>query len=261
MFDEGQAERFREHGWLVVRGVASAARVTELERALDAVIPGASYPAWGDRVVEVAGISRASAELERHARDAAVARLAAAALGAGSVQLLQDTAFVKPASSGARVAWHQDYTYLGFLDRPSIVTARLALTPCTIESGCLRVIDGSHTWGLPARDLSLRAAEVEDALAALPPARRADARRAERVIELEPGDLSLHHCLLFHGSGENRSPSARKTLAVRLMDAECRLDRARLPSHDAEAHFPTDPRGRLTGASFPVVWSARERDP
>ena len=53
--------------------------------------------------------------------------------------------FKKPAGSPDFVSWHQDATYWG-LEPPDIVTAWVALSPSTIESGCLRVVPGSHRW-------------------------------------------------------------------------------------------------------------------
>lgn len=251
------AERrfFQDHGWLIVRAAVPAARVAQLEAALDALIPEASYPAWGGRVVEVAGASRGAPALAEHARDPDIARRAAHALGARAVQLLQDTVFVKPAAAPARVEWHQDYSYLGYLEPPAIVTARLALTRCSLESGCMRVIDGSHAWGLHGDALAFRRDRVEDTLGTLPPELRDRARQAEVALELEPGDLSLHHCLTFHASEDNRSARARKTLAVRIMDAACRLVPERLPSAELLPHFPADARGHLDGAAFPLLWS------
>ena len=246
---------FQEHGWLIVRSAVAAARVAQLEAALDALIPEASYAAWGGNVVEVAGISHGSSEIAGHAHDPEIASLAAHALGARRVQLLQDTALVKPVAVSARVEWHQDYSYLGYLDRSSVVTVRLALTRCSIESGCMRVIDASHTWGLRGDNLAFRRDSVEDTLAALPPELRDRARFAEVPLELAPGDVSLHHCLTFHSSEENRSSRARKTLAVRIMDADCCLVPSRLPSAEIAPHFPTDASGHLTGPAFPILWS------
>jgi ectoine hydroxylase-related dioxygenase (phytanoyl-CoA dioxygenase family) len=240
---------------MIVRGAVSREAVAELERALDAIIPEVSYAAWAGNMVELPGISRASQRIAQHARDGRIAGWAGEALGAAGVRLLQDTVFVKPPIETARVEWHQDYSYLTYLDPPSVVTARLALTPCTRESGCMRVIDRSHTWGLRGGDLSFRRDRVDDALGELPEELRRHAGASEVWIELEPGDVSLHHCLTFHGSEVNRSGRPRKTLATRLADAACRLVADRLPSPEAAAHFPTDADGHLTGEAFPVVWS------
>jgi ectoine hydroxylase-related dioxygenase (phytanoyl-CoA dioxygenase family) len=209
-------------------------------------------------VVEVAGISRASPALARHAADGALAALAGAALGAARVQLLQDTALVKPLAHPGAVAWHQDFTYLGYLDRPAVVTLTLALTPSTVASGCLRVLDGSHRWGNVIENLALRREGIADALASLPAELRAQAGAGGRPLELEPGDVSLHHALTFHGSEPNTSARPRKTLAVRLVDGACRVLPERLPTPAARAHFPTDPAGHLAEGAFPVLWTAPE---
>ncbi len=160
-------DHFTEHGWLVLRGAVAPERVAQLEGALDALVPPASYPAWGGRVVEVASLSRISAVLRSHAHEARFAGRVAQLLGTPRVQLLQDTALIKPAASPATVAWHQDYRYFTYLDRPQVVTARLALTRCSEGSGCLRVLDGSHAWGLLGDDLNFRHGSVEDGLQGL----------------------------------------------------------------------------------------------
>ncbi len=246
---------FAEHGWVVIRGVVTPARAAEIEAALDAAVPPAAYPRWGDRFVEVAGISHASPALTAAVHDPALAALAGALLDAERIQLLQDTALVKPAHGTATLAWHQDYSYLTYLDRPAVVTARLALTPCTEANGCLRVLDGSHRWGgLHGDDLAFRRTEVDDTLASLPPAHQAEAAAAERLIELAPGDVSLHSCLTFHGSRANPSDVTRKTLAIRFMDGACRLLPERLPAPELRAIFTSDDDGHLTGVWFPVLW-------
>ncbi|MCC6197407.1 MAG: phytanoyl-CoA dioxygenase family protein, partial [Burkholderiales bacterium] len=51
--------------------------------------------------------------------------------------------FAKPARDPGYVSWHQDGTYWG-LSSPDVVTAWLALTPSTPQSGCMRVIPGTH---------------------------------------------------------------------------------------------------------------------
>jgi hypothetical protein len=51
--------------------------------------------------------------------------------------------FVKDAQSPSYVSWHQDSTYWG-LSEPDVVTAWVALSAATRESGCMKMIPGSH---------------------------------------------------------------------------------------------------------------------
>jgi ectoine hydroxylase-related dioxygenase (phytanoyl-CoA dioxygenase family) len=107
------------------------------------------------------------------------------------------------------------------------------------------VLDGSHLDGAvgPLRPFAPRVVDGLGAPAA-----------PDRIValELEPGDLSLHHCLTFHRSGPNPSASARRTLIGRFFDAECRLVRERLPA-SARALFPTGEGGRLDERAFPLL--------
>jgi phytanoyl-CoA hydroxylase len=253
MLGDEQRQHFQRRGWLVVRGALSPVRVEELSRALDAVVPPAYYARGLEgRVLELPGISRASATLRSHACDPAIGRLAADALAVARVRLLQDSVLIKAARDAARVEWHQDFTYLGFLEPPRIVTVRLALTRCRRESGCMRVLDGSHQWGLIGGVRALQAASVDSALELLPAELRQRAAQCEIALELQPGDVTLHHCLTFHASGDNSSDEPRKTIVVRLFDAECRIEPSRLLP-EAAARFPTDDAGRLVGDDYPLV--------
>jgi non-haem Fe2+, alpha-ketoglutarate-dependent halogenase len=126
--------------------------------------------------------------------------------------------FVKNPGDRKRVTWHQDSTYWG-LSKPDIVTAWVALTPSTVENGCMRVIPGSHLKDqLPHRDtfaennLLSRGQEVEVEV---------DERQAVDVI-LQPGEMSLHHVRLIHGSEPNTSSHRRIGYAVRYIAAHVR---------------------------------------
>lgn len=51
--------------------------------------------------------------------------------------------WVKDAQSKKFVSWHQDSEYWG-IDSGALLTAWIALSPATVESGCMRMIPGSH---------------------------------------------------------------------------------------------------------------------
>jgi len=119
--------------------------------------------------------------------------------------------FIKEACNPAFVSWHQDSTYWG-LSAPDVVTAWVALTPSNLANGAMAVLPGSHTRDqIPHRDtfdqhnLLTRGQEV---------AVEIDPARAV-ALELEPGEMSLHHVRLVHGSPPNPSADRRIGFAIR----------------------------------------------
>ena len=120
--------------------------------------------------------------------------------------------FIKEANSEQYVSWHQDLHYWG-LNEDDQVTAWLALSPATVESGCMKFVPGSHNSVVEHRDtfhddnLLTRGQEVA-----------VDVDEADAVtIELQPGEMSLHHGRLFHGSDPNKSNDRRIGVAMRFI--------------------------------------------
>ena len=119
--------------------------------------------------------------------------------------------FIKEPRNPAFVSWHQDATYWG-LSSPDVVTAWVALSPSNMANGAMGVIPGSHVQKqLPHRDtfdknnLLTRGQEIA-----------VDVDRSKAVyLELEPGEMSLHHVLLVHGSPPNPSGDRRIGFAIR----------------------------------------------
>lgn len=123
----------------------------------------------------------------------------------------QTSFFIKQARDPGYVSWHQDSTYWG-LSTPDVVTAWLALSPSTLESGAMRVAPGTHKWDQIAhkdsfdeRNLLTRGQEV---------AADIDGNTAVDLV-LQPGAFSLHHVRLVHSSEPNRSDDRRIGLAIR----------------------------------------------
>lgn len=127
--------------------------------------------------------------------------------------------FIKEARTVHTVGMHQDLTYWGMGETPDQVTAWLALSPATVESGCMDFVQGSHKNPiLPHTDtysdtnLLSRGQEVAVDVAA----------EDKTHIELAPGQMSLHHGLTIHGSGPNRSDDRRIGLAIRYLNPNAR---------------------------------------
>lgn len=131
--------------------------------------------------------------------------------------------FAKAAGDGTYISWHQDSTYWG-LSEPDIVTAWVALTPSTHESGCMQVIPGTHTRDQVAHrdtfaDGNLLSRGQEIAV---------EVDRAQAVdVVLEPGEMSLHHVRIFHGSEPNVSAHPRVGFAIRYIPTRVRQIGAR----------------------------------
>jgi non-haem Fe2+, alpha-ketoglutarate-dependent halogenase len=126
--------------------------------------------------------------------------------------------FIKEAEDPAFVSWHQDSTYWG-LSKPDVVTAWVALSESTAANGAMEVIPGTHLLDqvphrdLPSKDnLLTRGQEVAVAV---------DPRDAV-AIELQPGEMSLHHVRIIHGSPSNSSPRRRIGFAIRYIPTAVR---------------------------------------
>jgi ectoine hydroxylase-related dioxygenase (phytanoyl-CoA dioxygenase family) len=119
--------------------------------------------------------------------------------------------FIKEPQDGTFVSWHQDSTYWG-LSAPDVVTAWVALSESNEENGSMQVIPGTHLEDqLPHRDtfaagnLLTRGQEIA-----------VDVDPSQAVsINLLPGEMSLHHVRIVHGSPPNRSAGRRIGFAIR----------------------------------------------
>ncbi|MCP5150409.1 MAG: phytanoyl-CoA dioxygenase family protein [Ectothiorhodospiraceae bacterium] len=119
--------------------------------------------------------------------------------------------FVKEARSPGYVSWHQDSTYWG-LSEPAVVTAWVALSPATCQSGCMKMLPGSqnldqvaHHDTLHRDNLLTRGQEI---------AMEVDETRSV-ACPLEPGEISLHNIRTVHASEPNRSDDRRIGVAIR----------------------------------------------
>jgi len=125
--------------------------------------------------------------------------------------------FIKEARDAAFVSWHQDSTYWG-LSEPDVVTAWVAFSESSIESGAMRMIPGTHAEQVAHRDtfapdnLLSRGQEIMVEV---------DESRAVDVV-IHPGEMSLHHVRMFHGSPPNRSADRRIGYAIRYVPTRVR---------------------------------------
>ena len=152
--------------------------------------------------------------------------------------------WIKEAGSQSFVSWHQDLRYWG-LDTNDLVSVWLALSPATLESGCMHVLPGSHKGDLlPHNDeyqqdnLLTRGQEI---------AVKVDESKTV-AMPLEPGEISLHNVRLAHASGPNWSIDRRIGISLHYMPTHTKQtvgewDTAALVrGEDRFGHFTITPR-------------------
>lgn len=120
----------------------------------------------------------------------------------------------KRPGDGQHVAFHQDTTYWGLAEDVA-VTAWIALTPSTPDTGSVRVLPGTqghilaHTDSDDPTNMLGRgeklASDVDESLAV--------------DLCLAPGEFSLHDGRIIHGSHPNRGAQRRLGFAVRYIPA------------------------------------------
>jgi len=239
MLNAAQIAAFEEHGYLSPVPVMSAAEATAIRVALERVEDGTGGALRGDLRHKPHLLFPFLADLVRHPRilDAVEDLLGPDLLCWSS------SFFIKEATTPSFVSWHQDSTYWG-LSSPDVVTAWVALTPSHAANGAMAVIPGSHKMDqVPHRDTFDRhnlltrgqeiAVEVDEGQAVL--------------LTLRPGEMSLHHVRLVHGSAPNPSGERRIGFAIRYIPTRLRQlegdDSATLVrGEDRYSHFELEPR-------------------
>jgi hypothetical protein len=162
--------------------------------------------------------------------------------------------FIKEPGAKSYVSWHQDLNYWG-LDSDREVTAWYALTPATVENGCMRFVAGSHRRkAVPHVDsfatdnLLTRGQEI---------AVEVDEASAVDVL-LRAGQASFHHGHMFHASGPNTTRARRLGLAIRYIAPSMKqvsgekLLVSLVRGRDTHGHFEIvpPPMGRLLDEDF-----------
>ena len=165
-----QVEQFREEGFLAVENVLPMTAVEQLRSRFEPLFAGdfdtGVYPDewyWREEL--------SKPDVTRHMANAWKADLTIAALslsqdlgkaacrltGWPSAKLGQDTIWWKP-PGGKPIAYHQDTSFMDFLDPQETITFWFALDDVTRQTGTLEYARGSHKWPCTPMPSSFHAA-------------------------------------------------------------------------------------------------------
>ena len=233
VFSQIELERFRHDGYLVVRGLASAAdvaamrlvteiglrdHVEPIEYEADLRYPGApsSMDAEGGQTIRrlKQAHSRSFLFTEWMLRPEILERLKQL-LGPRIVCPLahHDCIMTKQPKFSSETGWHQDIRYWSF-QRPELINAWIALGTERPENGCLQVIPGSHT-------LILNRDRLDDALffrSELP--ENQPLIESKEFVSLEPGDVLFFHCRTLHAASRNLSAETKYSVVFTFRSAD-----------------------------------------
>ena len=121
--------------------------------------------------------------------------------------------FVKPPHGNKFINWHQDANYWG-LDPFELVTGWIALTDVFVNNGCMKYLPQSHLKN------KIDHIETFDKNSDLTRGQQINlniSKNKEQQVELKSGQMSLHHCLLAHGSGPNLTDVYWIGMAIRYL--------------------------------------------
>ncbi len=191
--------------------------------------------------------------------DPRITAIAASLMGVDRVRLWQDQVIVKPGLADGEpdpennVGFHQDYSYWQDSSTTNMITANIVLQDTTEANGAMRVLMGSHRFGLLEAASHFFDPDLDRVRADYATERGSGA--GERALEVLGGQVTFHHSLLVHGSGPNRSPEPRLTLAPAYFPdgARIRLDDHPESPHRVLMHAPV-PGSEITGKYFPLVY-------
>ncbi|TAI62544.1 phytanoyl-CoA dioxygenase family protein [Bradyrhizobium sp. Leo170] len=213
LLPEAAIAHYREHGYYAPIKVMSAAEVEGIRRKLEAhetahgLLKGSMRHKSHLLFTWLDGLIRHPAILD-----------AVESVIGPDILCWSSSFFIKEARDPGFVSWHQDSTYWG-LDPADIVTAWVALSESTAENGAMRVIPDTQTL----EQVAHRDTFAADNLLTRGQEIAVDVDESKAVmLQLRPGEMSLHHVRLIHGSDPNPSAKRRIGFAIRYLPTHVR---------------------------------------
>ena len=140
----------------------------------------------------------------------AVVGAAKEALGSDDLLLWDSSVPIKPpaADKAAVFPWHQDATYWGLEPEDGAVSCWVALSNCSAQHGCMRMLPGSHIAGQQAHSI---APGTDGRGSMLRRGQQVDCVDESTAVStaLTAGQMSVHHPLTLHCSGPNTTTEDR----------------------------------------------------
>ena len=261
-----EIERFREDGFVVLENVLDEVQLEALRASLPKLFAGkfdtGVYPdEWywregmslPDVTRHMANAWKADLTVAKLALSADIGRAAAQLSGWAGVRLGQDTIWWKPPKTKA-VAFHQDSSYMDFLDPPRTVTCWVVLDQTHRDAGTLEYVAGSHRWRLAQIPEGFHAPEDHRALMKRAAVEAGEPDSKTVPIEVPAGSCVFHCGEIWHGSGPNvTSDRSRRSIGVHMIQVDAQFSNRHGGYIYRRYQRTGDPT--LDESYFPILWA------
>ena len=207
-------EDFEREGYTVFRNVLDAALVAEASRHVEWLM--ARNPGVRPELLDHELLGKDPFWL-RLVSDPRLLDIAELFIGP-NIALFASHYISKPAYDGKAVLWHQDGSYWP-LAPMDVVSLWVAVDESTPDNGCMRVVPRTQQRELQK---TRRRDDVDSVFGSGMDVSVVDETAAVEVV-LAPGDVSVHHPNVVHGSNANRSPRRRCGLTIRYIPTSTRI--------------------------------------
>ena len=198
--NEKQLKDYEDHGFVAPINVLTLEEATKIKEEIEYI-----EKKWPDELIGLGrnNVHYISPIFDQVCHNSKILDVVESIIGK-NILVGGTTLFIKDPDKKGFVSWHQDAKYIGF-EPHNWVTAWLAITDANEENGCMRMWSGSHKEkikehkdtfnenNLLTRGQTVQNIPLEDTTPNI----------------LKAGQLSLHHPMIVHGSGSNKSNTRR----------------------------------------------------
>ncbi len=180
-----------------------------------------------------------------------IGKIASFLMNWDSVRLNQDSVIWVPPKCG-NVSFHQDEPYQDWHLPGKIITAWIPLSKTYKKGATIEYATGSHKWKFSKRLNTFLGAN--DYMYHL----KKYTKKKMNIfsVEINKGDIVMHHGRVWHGSTINRTTKNRMSISIHLMSGKSKFHPViSNPLFTKFKHFNSL---RMDESFFPIIWSKKK---